>query len=218
MNFLKKRLRRLQGLGYLLQFVPFVKALMLTGSMSFGAAKVSSDIDLLVITAPKRLYTARFFVSLWAALTGWRRKPFESNLAGKFCINHFMTSENFDILPQTEANAKAHRFMVKIWDREGEHERLMRENFWIRKYNLIPVSIEQLEFVKAAFPIERPVFFAVFRRIWEWILFAKLGDMVEMKLAKWQKNKINSSLNLLESTSDIFISDSDLRLWGRDYS
>lgn len=204
-------------MGYILQFSPNVLALILTGSMSFGAAKLSSDIDLLIVTAPRRLYTARFFVTFWTAVTGWRRKPFENDVAGKFCLNHFMTTEGFNILPETQANARAHRFMVKIWDREGEHERLMRENFWMRKYNLTPVSTDQLEFVQSHFPLEKPVFFAVFRRIWERILFGKFGDLVERKMAVWQKRKIKLSLNKLENTSNVYISDSDLRLWGREF-
>jgi len=216
-NFLKKRIRRLAGFGYLLQMVPFAKAVILTGSMAFGAAKSSSDIDLLIVARPKRLYTARFFATIWNSFTGHRRKPFEKNVAGKFCINHFMTTENFAILPQTEANARAHRFMVKVWDREGEHERLMRENFWMRKYQLFPKSTNQLEFVQSGFPLEKPVFFAICRRIWEWVLAGKLGDLVENKLATWQKNKITSGLTGLDSTSEIYISDSDLRLWGREF-
>lgn len=216
-NFLKKRIRRLVGFGYLLQLVPFAKAVVLTGSMAFGAAKPSSDIDLLIVVSPKRLYSVRFFTTIWNAFTGYRRKPFEGNVAGKFCINHFMTTENFDILPQTEANARAHRFMVRIWDRDGIHERLMRENFWMRKYQLSPTSADQLKYIQSHFSIGKPIFFAICRRIWEWILSGKLGDLVEKKLAKWQKNKITSGLTGLDSTSEIYISDSDLRLWGREF-
>ncbi len=217
LNFLKKRIKRLTGFGYLLQMVPFAKAVILTGSMAFGAAKPASDIDLLIVVRPKRLYTARFFATIWNAFTGHRRKPFEKNVVGKFCINHFMTTENFTILPHTEANARAHRFMVKVWDREGEHERLMRENFWMRKYQLSPADVDQLEFIQSGFPLEKPVFFAVFRRIWEWILAGKFGDLVEGRLAKWQKDKIASGMGQLDSTSEIYISDTDLRLWGREF-
>jgi hypothetical protein len=217
LNFFQKRLRRLIGLGYLLQLSPFVRAVIVNGSMSFGGAGKKSDIDLLIITEPKRLYTARLFATLITCFTGHRRKPFAEFTAGQFCLNYYLSSDNLNILPQNRPNALANRWAVKVWDRGGEHERLLRQNFWMRKYNLEIRNKYQFETVRQPFPLERKFIFAVWQKIWELILSGRFGDFIEKKLADWQKNKIKSGLKKLPTSKEVFISDNDLRLWGREF-
>jgi len=217
MNYFQKRIRRLRGLGYLLQSAPFVRAVIVNGSMSFGGAGKKSDIDLLIITTPKRLYTARLFATLITSFTGHRRKPFSNFVAGQFCLNYYLTSDNPNIFPQDRPNALANRYAIKIWDRGGEHERLLRQNFWMRKFNPEVRNMHQFEIMRHDFPLNRLIIYSIGRLFWELIFFGRFGDLCEKKLADWQKKKIKRGLKKLPTVAGIYISDNDLRLWGREF-
>ena len=211
LNIFEKRTRRLSGLGYLLQLAPFVKAVILTGSMTRGENNFFSDIDLLIITTPRRLYTARFFATFWAAVTGWRRKPNDENPAGKFCLNYYLTSNNLDILPHTADCAKHHRQIIRLWDRDGEFERIYREHFWLYKYNFKIADEEKVRRLKSIFPLDRLLLFSIIRRPWEWILSAGIGERFENFVSVWQIKKITSTELYKLNSKTIIVSPNELR-------
>ncbi len=74
--------------AFLLRFCPFVRAVSLVNTVSFGVAQSSSDIDLLVVTAPHKIWTARFFVTLFLSFCGVRRT--KERIAGKICLSFFV--------------------------------------------------------------------------------------------------------------------------------
>lgn len=81
----KKALRILPWL----RFLPGVRGVFLCNSVAFGTAQQSSDIDLLIITAPKKLWTARIFATTFLQLLGVRRHG--EKIAGRFCLSFFIT-------------------------------------------------------------------------------------------------------------------------------
>jgi len=212
MKYFDRRLRRLTGLGFLLQFSPFVQAVILTGSMTTGSDNIKSDIDLLIITSPKRLFIARFFVTLLTALTGHRRKPIDKNPAGKFCLNYYLPSDNLDIKPHTNECAKYHRYMVRIWDRGGELERIYRENFWLYNYTVEIIDAMKVNKLKTVFPMERSVFLSTIRRFFELFFYGKFGDWFEKKMFNWQKRKITSTKLYKLNKKTIIVFKNELRL------
>ncbi|TSC93099.1 MAG: hypothetical protein CEN89_262 [Candidatus Berkelbacteria bacterium Licking1014_7] len=78
---LSKARRFAQKIGRL----PYVKMVALIGSMANGKANNNSDIDFFIQTAPKRIWTARFFILLWLLILGER--PTSQNKAGKICLS-----------------------------------------------------------------------------------------------------------------------------------
>ncbi len=80
------------------QGVPFVKAIILNGSLAQRKVKETSDIDFLMIVQKGRLYTARLFLIILGFLTGQKRSKDENKPhAGKFCFNYFMTENHLQI-------------------------------------------------------------------------------------------------------------------------
>ena len=49
--------------------VPFIRGIALSGSMGRGAAAATSDIDIFVITEKNRIWTGRFFLTLFTLLS-----------------------------------------------------------------------------------------------------------------------------------------------------
>ncbi len=66
-----------------------------SNSLAMYATHPGSDIDLLIITTPKRLWIARTLMLLIAELLGVRTKPHDE--AGKFCFPFFMTNANLNL-------------------------------------------------------------------------------------------------------------------------
>lgn len=88
--FLKKAQRVLP----LLRFVPGVRGVAVANSVALGTADRHSDIDLLIITAPGRLWTARVGCTVLLHLFGVRRH--HHKVAGRFCLSFFITETALD--------------------------------------------------------------------------------------------------------------------------
>ena len=76
--------------------LPFVRMVVLTGSVATGEATQKSDIDFLIVTKKRRIYLARAIIVVMAKIWGEYRS--NNNVAGKLCLNWFL-SDNlaFDI-------------------------------------------------------------------------------------------------------------------------
>ena len=97
-RLLNKRLSRTRKIGRLISHLPFVRCVILNGSLAQGKSKESSDIDLLIIAKDGRIFTARFFINIFALLIGIKRLKDESKShAGKFCFNYFLTENHLEI-------------------------------------------------------------------------------------------------------------------------
>ena len=71
-----------------LKYLPFVRAAALAGSQAMGQQKKTSDIDLLIITAPGFLWLARTLVTAYLQVVGKRRHG--QKIANRFCLNHYL--------------------------------------------------------------------------------------------------------------------------------
>lgn len=99
MNLVQKRLSKTRFIGRAIAWLPFVRCVILNGSLASGGHKKSSDIDILIIAKDGRIFTTRFFVNVLATLLGIKRSSDrEKSHAGKFCFNYFLT-ESFLKIP-----------------------------------------------------------------------------------------------------------------------
>lgn len=69
---------------------PFVRAVMLSGSISKGVLDEDGDIDYFIITAPRRLWVARTLLVLY-------KKLFLLNSRKDFCVNYFIDTDHLAI-------------------------------------------------------------------------------------------------------------------------
>ncbi len=215
MKFFFRRINNLKILGCLLQMAPFVRAVILTGSMTTGSAKKSSDIDLLIISQSGRLYIARLFATFLASLTDIRRKPNDKVAAGKFCLNFYLSANNLDILPHTARCANFHRYAVNIWDSGEIYERMMRQNFWLRRFPVAIKNQNAVRRIKDNFPIIRSLILTAVQKIGELILGGRFGDFVENKQFAWQKKLIEGRKMFKMDKYRFVIAKNELRLHPR---
>jgi hypothetical protein len=68
--------------------LPFVRSVALLGSQAMGQARPNSDIDLFIITDPRFIGLARFFLTLYFQVLGVRRHG--QKIANRICLNHYL--------------------------------------------------------------------------------------------------------------------------------
>jgi hypothetical protein len=86
----EEKMRKAQKFSALIAHFPFVRSVMLSGSISKGYMDASSDIDYFIITAKGRLWFVRTALALF-------RRVFLFNSRKYFCTNYFIDSDHLEI-------------------------------------------------------------------------------------------------------------------------
>lgn len=83
--------------AWALALCPFVRMASVCNTVAYGNASEASDIDLFIVTADKRLGTARFFMKLLTQLFGLR--VYDEYVAGRFCLSFFVMEKAMNLEP-----------------------------------------------------------------------------------------------------------------------
>lgn len=121
-----KRLKTARRVTWLISRFPFIRGILLSGSISKGFMEKDSDIDYFVITHPNRVWFSRLMLMLF-------KKIFLLNSRKIFCINYFVDSENLEI---EEKNIFTATEIVTLLPTFGKdiYEEFYEKNFWVRKF------------------------------------------------------------------------------------
>ncbi len=123
------------------RFIPGVQAVFLTGDLSIGSAKESSDIDFLIVCKNNWLRRVKFLLFLTYSLLGWRESHFFplsslKNNKTSVCFNIFL--EESALAMPTEKQNLFVAFQVAqvqpLYDRGGVYERFLEANLWASRF------------------------------------------------------------------------------------
>jgi hypothetical protein len=131
-----------------LRIIPWVKMVGITGALAMNNSPSNDDIDLLIVTAKKRLWLTRLLAVLLIELIGQRRRPGDHEFKNKICLNIFL-SEEILALPVKERNLyTAHEVVQvkKIWERDGVHRRFLQANEWVGGF--LPNAVRKFKSLK----------------------------------------------------------------------
>lgn len=78
-----------------LSYLPFVRLIMMSGTMAMGNPYKESDIDLLVVAKAGRIWTTRAFLTFFAMLFGKYRAGKKTE--NRLCFNHYITDKSLAI-------------------------------------------------------------------------------------------------------------------------
>lgn len=140
----------------------------LNGSVATGEFNQNSDIDFLIVGKKNRIYTTRFFAAVAMKSIGWYRT--RHKIAGRICLNCFLSEENLSIKPESKTNrqkvACSCENMIPLADK-GQYLKLFyAHNEWInRKSSKKSVNYD--------FTIYKP------RNLFEFMFNGKFGDWFE---------------------------------------
>jgi len=162
----------------LLSAVPFIKFVGVTGSVAYSVANKNSDIDLFIITAPKRLWLARLFTNLNLDRQGFRKLGQKNRI----CVNFLVSQDslNFEaIFPYLYDKY----WLATLKPIAGSgYQELINENQWIKKY-----------FCNLEFKSRMTFLSSIKKDLLEKILSGGFGDQVEVWAEKKKKRIIRKN-------------------------
>jgi len=162
----KRAIRKLKTAKYFSHIIsrfPFVRAVFISGSLSKGYMDEDSDIDYFIVTKSNRLWISRFLLMVF-------KKIFLFNSKKNFCINYYITTDNFEIENKNIYSAIELASLLPMYGSDI-YESLLSTNKWIKNY-LPNYPKRELKEVKK-FNIK------ITQRIIELILNNFIGDILD---------------------------------------
>lgn len=188
------------------QAVPFLRAVLASGSLSINNTEHGSDFDVLLVVRSGRLYSCRIFLSLMASVFGARRTRYEKSAPDKFCFNHYITDKNMSIKHESLFNAQAYANLKPVLAGEGIFSRFYAENLWLNKYVYNFKPAEEFVLRKVSY---NPLL-SLIGRVGEFILNSSLGDGFENWAKKYQQKRIKDNPVTYESGGRVVFNDHEL--------
>ena len=119
----------------LLGLCPHVKMIGLSGSVAMMNAEKDHDVDLFIITAAGRLWTARIIGLILATIMGRRRKREERHAPNKICLNLFFDERDLSLPVHKRGEYGAHEVlqMKPLIEKDDMYGKFLKANTWVFK-------------------------------------------------------------------------------------
>ncbi len=167
----------------LIQILPYLRSIQISGSLAMNNPKKDSDIDLLIVAQSGRIWTARACLTLFAYLSKqYRHKNLTKD---RLCLNHYLTEKSLHIPYHSLYNAQTYFNLVPLTGQQKLINKFNQENKWLKKY-LLNYSFSQKKYSRKI----KKNYLAYLAKLIELILNNKIGDILESKLKSFQTKRI----------------------------
>jgi hypothetical protein len=133
---------------------PFVKAVLLTGSLSKGIIEKKGDVDYFIITSPERLWLCRTLLIIF-------KKVFLLNSRKYFCVNYFIDTNNLEIQAHNIFTATEIATSIPAYN-QLVCDDFYKSNLWYKTYfpnqQLVDVSLSQKKTFSPLKPLLEKIF------------------------------------------------------------
>jgi len=196
----------------LLQLIPFIRLVVVSGSLAMDNPKKESDIDLLIITRAGRIWTCRGITTLFIHLLGQRRHGCLTK--DRFCLNHYLTDQSLKIPLASLYNAQTYAHLVPTWEYHSRfgsntlklYNQFQKANQWLKDYLFFYPQSQQ----GYSRQIKSNQSLSFSRRLREFILDKKIGDALEFILRKVQARRISQDPLTYRSGGRVVFNDEQL--------
>jgi predicted nucleotidyltransferase len=145
-----KKLEIAKKAAKVISFLPSIKMVGVTGSLAMENSTEESDIDLMIVTSEKNLWTSRFLVYFLLRLVGFNlRKPFEKAEKDKLCLNIWLDEGNLVWRERNLYTAHEIAQIVILINKDNTYERLLSKNRWILNFWPNSVKISKSKVIKS---------------------------------------------------------------------
>jgi hypothetical protein len=164
-----------------LQGIPFLRTAMITGALAAFNSPEGDDVDLLIISAPRRAWTAYFFLRLW------RRFGHNPDI----CFNMFLSEGDLHLTGNNQNFFYAREILggITIFNESGTRENFFEQNLWV--YDFFPSYIHDSE--RSGFAINRSPGWRRRRSRLERLLGGPIGSIFEYAVRKIQFRQMADS-------------------------
>jgi hypothetical protein len=125
-NLAENSLKTAKRVSCLISRFPFIRGILLSGSISKGFMEKDSDIDYFIITHPNRVWFSKLMLMLF-------KKIFLFNSKKIFCVNYFVDSENLEIHEKNLFTATETVTLLPTFGKEF-YEQFYEKNTWTKDY------------------------------------------------------------------------------------
>lgn len=131
----KEKWRIARRAGWWLRLIPMIRLVGVTGGLAMNNAGAGDDIDLFIITQKNTVWTTRLFSTFIVDLLGIRRKPGETDVADKVCLNMFESEDALTIPKKEQDLFSAHEVlqMQPLWEKGDTYAKFLTKNKWVMK-------------------------------------------------------------------------------------
>ncbi len=173
-----------------LQLIPYLRMVMINGSVALDNAHKDSDIDVLIIAKKNRLWTTRFFTTFLLQIIGRRRHG--SLIRDRICLNHYISDNELEIKIRCLCDAQLYAHLVPVLEIEKNNVKdklfeFQKANYWIGNYIFFWPSLSREH------PTRKVKYSSILRviaNLGEILLDNKIGDLIERILKYLQKEII----------------------------
>ena len=122
----EKKLHTAFRMSGIISGFPFVRSILLSGSISKGYMEYDSDIDFFIITHPNRVWLTKLLLMLF-------KKIFLLNSKKNFCVNYFIDADKLEI---DEKNIFTAMELTTLIPTYGPmlYDKLYNKNIWIKDF------------------------------------------------------------------------------------
>lgn len=166
--------------------LPFLKAIAVTGSVAMRNATQSSDLDLLIIVKPGRIWTTRILAMIVTQFFGRRRH--DKKITDRICLNYFI-ADGAEAPTQNIASANILAFAMPILGKE-KFSAFISRNRWMEKFLYQCRDPDFVAPIKINYPSKTSIAL-------EKIFGGKFGDWIECLFKKWQTARIERKLAVI---------------------
>lgn len=178
-----QKLKRAAKLIRWCSWVPFIRMIALTGSLSMKQGDRSSDWDLLVVLKGGAIWTGRFLLTLWLTLLGRRRHG--KYITDRACLNCYLTDSALEVPLKDVFSSHEYRFLYPIVGKDT-FRTFELANRWIARYrpHFFPTEVSSLFLLPTQKWIEKCQYFLERLLTHQWL---------EAYLCQYQRKRIEQN-------------------------
>lgn len=187
-----RRFRKTKKYLYFLRFIPYLRAVAISGSQALVNSSKASDIDLFVLTKKNRIWLARMLVSFYFQILGQRRHG--GFVRSRFCLNHYLDADLSITADRNLYTAVEYASLVPVLG-EKKLAEFWRRNQWLGEYLDMPV----LERTNQFFGWQ----WSRWQKVFELLLDFSIGPFLNWLSGIYQKRRIKTQEHILVSDSEL---------------
>ncbi len=137
------KLKRASRLARACAWLPYVRMIALTGSLSMKQGDRESDWDFLVVMRGGAIWTGRLFLTLWLTVLGRRRHG--DRIPDRACLNCYLTDTTLEVPLRDVFSSHEYRFLYPVVGAET-YRSFELANRWMGRYrpNFLPTVVPPL--------------------------------------------------------------------------
>ena len=182
---------------WLLQIIPYLRMIAVSGSLALENTRKNSDIDLLIVTKAGKIWTCRTLITILITILG--KKHHKGKTRDRICLNHYITDKSLRIPFESLYNAQTYARLVNVYEpnflplakgeiKRGFFQQFQKSNFWVKNYLVFWLNAKagNLRMIK------KNKILISFAKFLEAILDNRAGNWIENTLGKWQEKRIKA--------------------------